>query len=68
VFLLFLALLPQFTDTTAAWPVPFQMIALGLIHTVSCGVIICWSGLAHRSFYKPAPPPLELSVASPERP
>ena len=39
VFLLFLALLPQFTDTTAAWPVPIQMIALGLIHTVSCGVI-----------------------------
>jgi threonine/homoserine/homoserine lactone efflux protein len=39
VFLLFLALLPQFTDTTAAWPVPMQMIALGLIHTVSCGVI-----------------------------
>ncbi|WP_248795887.1 LysE family translocator [Pseudomonas sp. MWU13-2105] len=39
VFLLFLALLPQFTDATAAWPVPMQMIALGLIHTVSCGVI-----------------------------
>ncbi|MBV6823611.1 LysE family translocator [Pseudomonas sp. PD9R] len=39
VFLLFLALLPQFTDATAAWPVPIQMIALGLIHTVSCGVI-----------------------------
>jgi threonine/homoserine/homoserine lactone efflux protein len=39
VFLLFLALLPQFTDAAAAWPVPMQMIALGLIHTVSCGVI-----------------------------
>jgi len=39
VFLLFLALLPQFTDATAAWPVPTQMIALGLIHTVSCGAI-----------------------------
>lgn len=39
VFLLFLALLPQFTDATAAWPVPMQMIALGLIHTFSCGVI-----------------------------
>lgn len=39
VFLLFLALLPQFTDATAVWPVPMQMIALGLIHTVSCGVI-----------------------------
>lgn len=39
VFLLFLALLPQFTDATAAWPVSMQMIALGLIHTVSCGFI-----------------------------
>jgi threonine/homoserine/homoserine lactone efflux protein len=39
VFLLFLALLPQFTDVAAAWPVPVQMIALGLVHTVSCAVI-----------------------------
>lgn len=39
VFLLFLALLPQFADATAPWPVPTQMIALGLVHTVSCGVI-----------------------------
>jgi len=39
VFVLFLALLPQFTDAAAAWSVPMQMIALGLIHTVSCGVI-----------------------------
>lgn len=39
VFLLFLALLPQFTDVAAAWPVPMQMIALGLVHTVSCAVI-----------------------------
>lgn len=39
VFLLFLALLPQFADATAPWPVPMQMIALGLVHTFSCGVI-----------------------------
>jgi threonine/homoserine/homoserine lactone efflux protein len=39
VFLLFLALLPQFTDAAAPWPVPVQMIALGLVHTLSCGVI-----------------------------
>jgi threonine/homoserine/homoserine lactone efflux protein len=39
VFLLFLALLPQFTDATAPWPVPMQMIGLGLVHTFSCGVI-----------------------------
>jgi threonine/homoserine/homoserine lactone efflux protein len=39
VFLLFLALLPQLTDAAAAWSVPTQMIALGFMHTVSCGVI-----------------------------
>ncbi|HAU5432523.1 LysE family translocator [Cronobacter malonaticus] len=39
VFLLFLALLPQFTDAHAAWPLPLQMTALGLVHVVTCGVI-----------------------------
>lgn len=39
VFLLFLALLPQFTDVHAAWPLPLQMIALGLVHVISCGVV-----------------------------
>ena len=39
VFLLFLALLPQFTDVHAAWPLPLQMIALGLVHVFSCGVV-----------------------------
>ncbi len=39
VFLLFLALLPQFTDEHAAWPLPLQMIALGLVHMLSCGVV-----------------------------
>ncbi|QAX18636.1 LysE family translocator [Klebsiella pneumoniae] len=39
VFLLFLALLPQFTNVHAAWPLPLQMMALGLVHVVSCGVV-----------------------------
>jgi threonine/homoserine/homoserine lactone efflux protein len=39
VFLLFLALLPQFTDVHAAWPLPLQMTALGLVHLISCGVV-----------------------------
>lgn len=38
VFLLFLALLPQFVDPSAAWPVPLQIVALGLVHIVSCGI------------------------------
>lgn len=39
VFLLFLALLPQFTDVHAAWSLPLQMTALGLVHVFSCGVV-----------------------------
>lgn len=44
VFLLFLALLPQFADATASWPVPMQMIVLGLVHTFSCSVIYLFVG------------------------
>ncbi|HET8984760.1 MAG TPA: LysE family transporter [Trueperaceae bacterium] len=39
VFLLFLALLPQFTDPSGSWPLAAQMVALGLIHTLSCAVV-----------------------------
>lgn len=39
VFLLFIALLPQFADSTAPWPVPLQMLALGMVHIASCAVI-----------------------------
>lgn len=39
VFLLFLALLPQFSDPESSWPLPMQMLLLGSIHIVSCGVI-----------------------------
>lgn len=39
VFLLFLALLPQFTRPTASWPLAVQIIVLGLVHVTSCAVI-----------------------------
>lgn len=39
VVLLFLALLPQFTDPIGAWPVPVQIIALGMLHALSCGMV-----------------------------
>ena len=55
VFLLFLALLPQFTDTTAPWPVPMQMIALGLIHTISCGVIYLLVGFGSQVVLRALP-------------
>jgi threonine/homoserine/homoserine lactone efflux protein len=39
VFLLFFALLPQFTDPDAAWPIAAQIAVLGLIHVASCAVV-----------------------------
>lgn len=39
VFLLFLALLPQFTNPAASMPLPIQIITLGLLHMASCAVI-----------------------------
>jgi threonine/homoserine/homoserine lactone efflux protein len=39
VFLLFLALLPQFVRPAAAWPVPAQMLVLGGIHVANCAVV-----------------------------
>lgn len=49
VFLLFLALLPQFTDATASWPLPLQMLALGLVHTISCGVVYLLVGFGSQA-------------------
>ena len=39
VFLLFLALLPQFTDPRGDWSLPEQMLTLGGLHLVSCGIV-----------------------------
>jgi threonine/homoserine/homoserine lactone efflux protein len=39
VLQLFLALLPQFVGTDASWPVPAQIVTLGLVHVASCTVI-----------------------------
>ncbi|MFJ9388123.1 LysE family translocator [Nocardioides sp. NPDC101246] len=39
VYLLFLALLPQFTDRNESWPVGAQILCLGLVHVVNCAVV-----------------------------
>lgn len=39
VFLLFLALLPQFTTPKAAWPAGAQMIILGALHVANCAIV-----------------------------
>lgn len=39
VFLLFLAILPQFTQATSAWPLSLQIVVLGAVHTASCAAV-----------------------------
>jgi threonine/homoserine/homoserine lactone efflux protein len=49
VFLLFLALLPQFADPAAPWPIPAQMVALGLAHILNCGVVYLLVGFGAKA-------------------
>lgn len=55
VILLFLALLPQFVDTKAAWPIPAQIVGLGLVHVVNCGVVYVAVGNAARMVLRTRP-------------
>ena len=55
VLLLFLALLPQFTDPSAPWPVAAQIITLGLIHGFSCGVVYLAVGYGARAVLSSRP-------------
>lgn len=48
LFLLFLALLPQFTDPNGSWPIAGQIVALGLIHVASCAVVYTGVGSGAR--------------------
>ncbi len=55
VFLLFLALLPQFVEPGSTWPVPAQIIALGLVHTLSCAVVYLLVGFSSASVLRARP-------------
>lgn len=55
VFLLFLALLPQFVEPGSTWPVPAQIIALGLVHTLSCAVVYLLVGFSSASVLRTRP-------------
>lgn len=55
VFLLFLAVLPQFTDKHGSWPLPVQMIAMGMVHLVSCGAVYFLVGYGARIVLKSRP-------------
>jgi threonine/homoserine/homoserine lactone efflux protein len=56
VFLLFLALLPQFVVAPATWPVAAQIVVLGLVHVVNCPVVYTSVGLGGRRSYEPGRP------------
>ncbi|WP_132927709.1 MULTISPECIES: LysE family translocator [Sodalis] len=55
VFLLFLALLPQFIVPASSWPIPVQIIALGLVHIMSCGVVYLLVGYGSRAVLQTRP-------------
>ncbi|MQA81698.1 MAG: LysE family translocator [Streptosporangiales bacterium] len=44
--LIFVAVLPQFTDPDAPWPIPLQMATLGMTFTLTCGVVYLCVGAA----------------------
>ena len=55
VFLLFLALLPQFANPAAPWPVPAQIATLGLVHVSSCAVVYTGVGAGARRVLRTRP-------------
>ncbi|WP_121254057.1 LysE family translocator [Nocardioides ferulae] len=55
VLLLFLALLPQFVDAAASWPVPAQIFTLGLVHMASCAVVYSVVGMGARRLLSARP-------------
>jgi threonine/homoserine/homoserine lactone efflux protein len=55
VFLLFLALLPQFADPRAPWPFPAQIVALGMVHVASCAVVYTGVGAGTRRVLRAKP-------------
>lgn len=55
VFLLFLALMPQFTDPASAWPVSVQIAALGGLHIVTCAAVYTLVGIGSRAVLQARP-------------
>lgn len=53
--LMFLALLPQFTDPGAAWPLTAQLIVLGGLHMLMCAVVYTGVGTGSRRLLRARP-------------
>ena len=55
VVLLFLALLPQFTDPAGALPLTAQLLVLGLVHVVTCAAVYLLVGYGARRVLRARP-------------
>ena len=55
VFLLFLALLPQFVVATASWSAAAQIMVLGLVHVLNCAVVYLGVGVGARTVLRARP-------------
>ena len=65
VFLLFLALLPQFTDPKGSWSVAQQMSTLGGIHLVTCTLVYLLVGYGAKTLLATRPQMAQkVSIAS----
>jgi threonine/homoserine/homoserine lactone efflux protein len=65
VFLLFLALLPQFTDPKGNWSVAQQMSALGCIHLITCTLVYLLVGYGAKALLATRPQVAQkVSIAS----
>jgi threonine/homoserine/homoserine lactone efflux protein len=53
--LIFVAMLPQFTDPGGAWPIPVQLGVLGLVFTATCAVFYTALGLTARAVLRAHP-------------
>lgn len=55
VLLLFLVLLPQFVSHRAAWSIPAQIVALGMLHIVTCAVVYLMVGFSAQAVLRSRP-------------
>ena len=63
--LLFLALLPQFTDPTGSWSIAMQMSALGVMHLITCTLVYLLVGYGSKAVLATRPQAARLvSMAS----
>ncbi|CNH97766.1 LysE family translocator [Yersinia vastinensis] len=53
--LLFLALVPQFTNQSATWPIAIQIGVMGIAHIINCGVVYSLVGIGSKIVLRTRP-------------